>query len=138
MKKLRNKQITVITHSKDALLVFADAEQVSIYYQHRAWRLINNGQILASSADVQADFAYFMIEEATDYLTDKYSPKDDEVFEKIDKLREGIDEILNNKFNMIEDMLVDKIITKVDETPLGDISLTFSNGAILEIIKLSK
>jgi hypothetical protein len=39
---------------------------------------------------------------------------------------------------MIIDMLVDKIITNVDETPLGDISLTFSNGAILEIINMSK
>lgn len=79
-----------------------------------------------------------MIDEAADYLVDKYYQNDDAVFKKIDELSESIDEITNDKFNMIKDMLVDKIITNVDETPLGDISLTFSNGAILEIIKMSK
>ena len=138
MKKLINKQITVITHNKDALLIFADSDEIRIDYQNSAWRLINNGQILVSSADVQADFAYYMIEEATDFLVDKYSQKDEAVFEKIDELREGIDKIINDKFNMIENLLADKIITNADKTSLGDISLTFSNGVILEIIKMSK
>ena len=138
MKKLINKQIAVITHSKDALLIFADSDEIRIDYQNSAWRLINNGQILVSSADVQTDFAYYMIEEATDFLIDKYSQKDEAVFEKMDELRDGIDEIINDKYNMLENLLADKIITNVDETSLGDISLTFSNGAILEIIKMSK
>ena len=138
MKELRNKQITVITHSKDALLVFADANEIRIDYQHSAWRLINNGQILVSSADFQADFAYFMIDEATDFLIDKYARNNEAVFEKIDELRESIDEIINDKFNVIEDLLIDSLIQDVVESPLGDISLIFPNGAVLEIIKMSK
>ncbi len=135
-KEMLNKEVAVwyISHN-ELTIFFTDGSDMRIRHGNYTWRVIQNGDIIMSSADI---FAQFADSETAAFwpMQEKADPDTVDFDEYMEEMFDALENHKDNKSKICKNLLEGTTVASFKVCKNHDISVSFSNGATLEVFAM--
>ena len=130
IKEVEGQKIVSLTHGADGMWFFLDGDAcIKIKDGYYWWRLLHDGKVVMASSDL---FVQYTGPEWVDFYPMEYEePNEIDDDDCMEELFDALELHIHHKLEVANQLLENATIASFEVNALHDLTITFSNGALL-------